>query len=372
MKILVTGASGFVGKNLVTVLKEKEIYQVFAYDVNNTIQELEEYIKVCDFVIHLAGINRPVDPKDFMTGNYGFTLTLLDLLKKYNNKSPILLSSSIQAELNNPYGVSKKAGEDLLITYGQENKIKVLIYRFNNLFGKWCKPNYNSVVATFCHNIANDLPIQINDPKTTLKLTYIDDVIEEIINAINNKPHINELGYGYVQSNYDASLQEIADLLISFKESRITGYLPDITNDFKKKLYSTYLTYLPYDKFGYPLVKHEDHRGSFTEFFKTLTYGQVSINVTKPGEVKGNHYHHTKTEKFLTIKGQGIIRLRNIFEDKVIEYLVSEKEFQIIDIPPGFTHNLENTGNEDMITLIWANEIFSDKFNDTIYMSCNL
>lgn len=367
MKILVTGAKGFVGKNLISQLKNRNYNEIYECDIDTTEEELDTYTKNCEFIFHLAGVNRPENVDDFMKGNFGFTSTLLEKLKKYSNKCPILITSSIQAKLNNPYGKSKKAGEDLIFEYGIENNVKVLVYRMPNLFGKWCRPNYNSVVATFCNNIANDLPIQINDPEIILNLAYIDDVVNEFINALESKENKDEK-FCSIPVFYTTKLGELAKLIQSYKESRENLILPDVSDPFSKKLYSTYLSYLPKDKFSYDLKSNTDNRGTFTELFKTLNNGQISVNISKPGIVKGNHWHHTKNEKFIVVSGKGIIRFRNINSNEVIEYKVSGDKLQVIDIPVGYTHNIENIGNSDMVTIMWANEIFDKDHPDTYHL----
>lgn len=367
MKILVTGAKGFVGKNLVEELKNRGYQDIFECDINTTREELEEYTKSCEFVFHLAGVNRPENEEEFMTGNFGFTSILLEKLGNNNNKCPILITSSIQAKLDNPYGKSKKAGEDLMFAYSKKTGAKVYVYRLTNLFGKWCRPNYNSVVATFCYNIANDLPIQINDSKVELNLAYIDDVIEEFINAINNDVNIEE-GYGFIPVTHTVQLGKIAELIKKFKDSRKNLLIPNMQDKFEKKLYSTYLSYLPENKFSYPVKMNIDERGSFTEIFKTEERGQVSVNISKPGIVKGNHWHHTKNEKFLVVSGAGVIRFRKINSENVIEYKVSGEKLEVVDIPCGYTHNIENIGNTDMVTIMWANELFNPEKPDTYFM----
>ena len=367
MKILITGALGFIGKNLVVELKNRGYEDIFEYDRETDPILLDEYCKEADFVFHLAGVNRPKEQGEFMEGNFGFTSTLLDTLKKYNNNCPIMISSSIQAELDNPYGQSKKAGEDLLFNYSKETGAKVLVYRFPNVFGKWCRPNYNSVVATFCHNVAHDLPIQVNDPSVVMNLVYIDDVVSELINALNDNE--NKRGnYCEVPVVHTITLGEIVDLIYSFKNSREERSIPDMSNPFTKKLYSTYLSYLPKNQFSYELKMNVDHRGSFTEFIKTIERGQVSVNVSKPGITKGNHWHHTKNEKFLVVSGKGVIRFRKIDTDEVIEYFVSGEKLEVVDIPTGYTHNIENLGDTDMVTIMWANEPFDPNKPDTYYL----
>jgi len=367
MKILVTGAKGFIGKNLIAELKHQNYESIFEFDIDSTGEDLESFVKESDFVFHLAGVNRPKDPKEFLEGNYGFTSILLEKLKEHNNKCPILISSSIQAELDNPYGISKKSGEDLMFTYAKETLAKVLVYRFQNVFGKWCKPNYNSAIATFSYNIANDLPITVNDPNAVINLIYIDDVIKELINALNGKE--NQKGnFCFVEPVYTLKLGEIVDLLYSFKLGRENRFIPDTENPFSKKLYANYLSYLPQDKFSYDLKMNSDFRGSFTEFIKTTNRGQISINISKPGIIKGNHWHHTKCEKFLVVSGKGVIRFRKIDSKEILEYYVNGEKLQVVDIPPGYTHNIENLGETDMVTLMWANETFDPNRPDTIFL----
>lgn len=367
MKILITGAKGFIGKNLVAELKNRKYMDVFEYDIETEPSLLDKYCKEADFVFHLAGVNRPKEQSEFMEGNYGFTSVLLDTLKKHRNTCPMMLSSSIQAEWDNPYGKSKKAGEDLLFIYSKETGAKVLIYRFPNVFGKWCKPNYNSAMATFCYNIARDLPITVNDPSVVMKLVYIDDVVNELINALEGKEKRNG-HFCEVPVIYTFTLGEIVDLIYSFKKSREERSIPNMSDGFTKKLYSTYLSYLPEDKFSYDLKMNIDNRGSFTEFIKTLDRGQVSVNISKPGITKGNHWHHTKNEKFLVVSGKGVIRFRKIDSDEITEYFVSGDKLEVVDIPAGYTHNIENLGDIDMVTIMWANEPFDPQKQDTYYL----
>lgn len=367
MKILITGAKGFIGKNLVAELKNRNYTDIFEYDRDTDPDLLDKYCEEADFVFHLAGVNRPKDESEFMEGNFGFTSTLLEKLKKYGNICPVMISSSIQAKLDNPYGRSKKAGEDLLFNYGKETGAKVLVYRFPNVFGKWCRPNYNSAIATFCHNIARDLPIIVNDPKIVLNLVYIDDLVNELINALEGKE--NRVGdFCEVPVVYTVTLGKIVELIYSFKKSREELSIPDMSDEFTKKLYSTYLSYLPEDQFSYELKMNVDNRGSFTEFIRTLDRGQVSVNISKPGITKGNHWHHTKNEKFLVVSGNGVIRFRKIDSDEIIEYFVSGDKLEVVDIPPGYTHNIENLGDTDMVTIMWANEPFDPENPDTYYL----
>ena len=367
MKILVTGAKGFIGKNLIAELKNKNYNEIYECDVTTTEEELNSYTKDCEFVFHLAGVNRPKDETEFMKGNFGFTSTLLEKLKSNNNKAPILITSSIQAKLDNPYGKSKKAGEDLMFEYEQETGAKAIVYRLPNVFGKWCRPNYNSAVATFCNNIANDLPITVNDPNVVMNLVYIDDVVEEFISALEG--NCNKEGkFCKIKTVHTIKLGEIVDLIYSFKNSRENLSVANMNDAFAKKLYSTYLSYLPKDKFAYDLNMHIDNRGSFTEFLRTNGQGQVSVNISKPGIVKGNHWHNTKNEKFLVVSGQGVIKFRKYDSDEIIEYKVSGEKLQVVDIPVGYTHCIENVGNTDMVTVMWANEPFNPDVPDTYFM----
>ena len=385
MKILITGAKGFVGKNLVENLKNirdgkdrvhklPSDLEILEYDIDNTEIELEEFCKKANFVFNLAGVNRPKDNSEFMKGNFGFGEKLLNLLKKYKNNCPVMLSSSVQATLEgryagSEYGKSKLAGEELFKNYGKETGARVLIYRFPNLFGKWCKPNYNSAVATFCNNIANNLPIQVNDRNTELDLVYIDDLVEELLRAVNGNETKDEKGYCYVPEVHHVTLGEIVDLLYEFKESRKNLFIPNMTEgSFSKKLYSTYLSYLDPKDFSYSLKMNEDNRGSFTEIVKSLDRGQVSINISKPGITKGQHWHNTKNEKFLVVAGEGIIQLRKIGTDEIVEYKVNGKEMTVVDMIPGYTHNIINISEtENLVTVMWCNECFNPEKPDTYF-----
>ena len=378
MNILVTGAKGFVGKNLVANLKNIKdgkdktrdlvIENIFEYDVDSTLEQLDSYCKDADFVVNLAGVNRPQNEEEFMQGNYGFVSVMLDSLKKYGNKAPILGSSSIQAALDNPYGKSKKAGEDLLFAYGKENDVKVLIYRFPNLFGKWCRPNYNSAVATFCNNIANDLPITVNDPAHMMTLCYIDDVVDEIINAIMGKEN-RDGEFCKVPVEHKITLGEIVELLNSFKNQPETLTMPEIPEgSFAKKLYSTYLSYLPREKASFPLKMNIDARGSFTELIRSEKCGQVSVNVSKPGITKGQHWHNTKWEFFIVVSGRGLIQQRKIGSDEVLNFEVSGDKIEAVHMLPGYTHNIINlSDSEDLVTVMWANECFNPNKPDTFF-----
>ncbi len=397
MKILITGAKGFVGKNLVAALEcirdgkdrthkicgNAADLEIVAYDVDSTPETLENACKDCAFVFNLAGVNRPKDNAEFMRGNFGFASTLLDTLKKYGNKCPVMLSSSIQATLigrygESDYGKSKLAGEELFLNYARENGSKALIYRFPNLFGKWCRPNYNSAVATFCNNIANDLPIQVNDRTTELELLYIDDLLEEMFAALCGNEHRCEFDglnavaredgrYCYVPTTHKVTLGEIVDLLNSFKEQPRTLLVPEIPNNsFAKKLYSTYLSYLPKEKIAFPLKMNADARGSFTELLKSEKCGQVSVNISKPGITKGEHWHHTKWEFFIVVSGHGLIRQRKIGSDEIVEFEVSGEKIEAVHMLPGYTHNIINLSQtENLVTVMWANEFFDPAHPDT-------
>ena len=379
MNILITGAKGFVGRNLSEALKcvrdgkdkTREIsadINLYEFDIDTPAEKLDEYCKDADFVYHLAGVNRPKNETEFMEGNFGFTSKLLDSLKKYNNKAPVMLSSSIQAALDNPYGKSKKAGEELIFNYGKENGVKTLVYRFPNVFGKWCRPNYNSAVATFCYNIAHDLPITVNDRNHMMTLVYIDDVVDELIRAAAGMEN-REGDYCRVGIEHKITLGEIADLLYSFKESRINKLIPDMSeNSFSKKLYSTYLTYLDAENFSYKLKMNCDNRGSFTEILRTLNAGQISVNISKPGITKGQHWHNTKNEKFVVVSGRGLIQLRQLGTDKIVNYEVSGEEITVVDMIPGYTHNIINLSDtEDLVTIMWCNERFDPNRPDTYF-----
>ena len=382
MKILVTGSQGFVGRNLVETLKiirDKKYktdilstdIEIYEYDINNTKEDLHNYTKDCNFVVHLAGINRPQNTEEFSSGNKGTIELLCQCLKENDNHCPVLVSSSIQVGRDNDYAKSKKEGEDFLLEFGKKHANEIYIYRFANLFGKWCRPNYNSVTATWCYNIANDLEIQVNDPTVELSLCYIDDVVEEILHAISGHPSMKVEDHYIVAPIHNVSLGHMRDLLYSFKESRESLGIADQSDDFIRKLYATYLSYLPENQFSYPLKMNIDDRGSFTEFIRTKEHGQVSINISKPGITKGQHWHNTKNEKFLVVSGEGVIQFRKIGDDKVIEYKVSGDKLEVIDIPTGYTHNIINIGDTDMVTVMWANESFDPDHPDTYYEEVN-
>lgn len=365
MKILVTGSNGFVGKNLVEFLKTKEDLKLYLYDKHSTAEDLELYCKDCDFVVNLAGVNRTMDSSQFINGNLGVIENVVNLLIKNNNKCPIVYSSSIQAELDNEYGKSKKIAEDFLFNYSNENNAPVYVYRFPNLFGKWSIPNYNTVIATFCYNIARNIDIEISDRNKNLTLAYIDDVVKEIYNAILGNPNKNGK-FCVVNKVYIKSLGEIADLIYKFKTTRENMSVINTADEFEKKLYSTYLSFLPENEFVYSQKVNSDERGLFAELFRTENAGQFSVNIAKPGVVKGNHWHNTKNEKFIVVKGKAEIKFRKPFSDEVIKYEVSGDEIKIVDIPCGYTHNIKNVGEEDLVFFIWCNECF-DKFNTDTY-----
>lgn len=364
MNLLITGAKGFIGKNLVAELRNRGYHRIFEYDVDTPSEHLDTYVKECQFVFHLAGVNRPPKTEDFMTGNAGFTSQLLHGLKKHHNKAPVLITSSTQATLDNAYGKSKKAGEDSLFDYAKETRATVYVYRLTNVFGKWCRPNYNSAVATFCHNIAHDLPVTISDPEAVVKLIYVDDVVRSLIETMESGLSSTE-AYHHVSPVYEVKLGKIVALIEDFKASSHHLFVPDMGDAFTKKLYATYLSYLPENKFTYPLKMNVDHRGSFTEFLKTPDRGQVSINISKPGITKGEHWHHSKNEKFLVVSGSGVIRLRHIDSSQIVECFVSGHKLEVVHIPVGYTHNITNLGTDDMVTVMWVNEVFDPEKPDT-------
>ena len=379
MDILITGAGGFVGRNLACALENirdgkdrtrpgLEIGEIFRCTRQTTEAELKEYCANAEFVFHLAGVNRPKNQSEFMEGNRDFTETLLGVLELTGNRCPVMLSSSIQAERDNPYGESKRAGEQVLRDYGARTGAKTLIYRFPNVFGKWCRPNYNSAVATFCHNRANDLPIQVNDRNTRLTLVYIDDVVQELLDALEGKEH-REGEFCFVPTTHSATLGEIVDLIESFRAQPETLLMPEIPNgSFSKKLYSTYLSYLPKEKVAFPLKMNTDARGSFTELLKTASCGQFSVNISKPGVTKGQHWHHTKWEFFIVVAGHALIQERKIGTDEILEFEVSGEQIQAVHMLPGYTHNIINLSEtENLVTLMWANERFDPNHPDTFF-----
>ena len=365
--ILVTGAQGFIGKNLVADLRKSDEYTLLQYDIDNTLEELEEYITNSDFIIHLAGVNRTENVKEFEQGNSDLTKKIIAIMNENNKHIPILITSSIQAELDNPYGVSKKIAEDAVKKWSRETYNKAYIFRLPNVFGKWCRPNYNSVVATFCYNIAHELPIRIDDPDKVITLVYIDDIIDACLAAINGKLDIANDGYCYIKNEKEISLQELADKIYSFKSSRENLTISDFNDELTRRLYATYLSYLDEKKFEYSLQMKHDNRGWLAEFIKSDHFGQIFISKTKAGITRGNHWHHTKIEKFLVVHGQAAIKLRHINKKDVIEYIVSDENLKVVDIPPGYTHSIENIGSEDVITIFWADERFDSEKPDTYY-----
>ncbi|WP_342388764.1 NAD-dependent epimerase/dehydratase family protein [Salinicoccus bachuensis] len=366
MNILITGANGFIAKNLIADLSHRGEHTITRVTRDTSKENLINACKKADFVYHLAGVNRPKNTNEFIDGNINFTRDLVSILKDSDTPPPILITSSIQAENDTPYGKSKKSAEDMIFSYGAHTGARILVYRLPNVFGKWCKPNYNSVVATFCNNITHNKPVQVNNIETQLSLVYIEDVIKEFKSSLYNQE--NRKGdFCKIEPIYQVKLGDIVDLLRSFKKIRESHLVPDMNEEFTKKLYSTYLSYLPKNEFKYDLEMNVDERGSFTEFLKTEDRGQVSVNISKPGIVKGNHWHHTKNEKFLVVSGKGIIRLRNIYENEILEYHVTGEYLEVVDIPPGYTHNIENLGNEDMITIMWANELYDVDKPDTFH-----
>ena len=368
--ILITGAGGFVGKNLVATLRTAGYTDLMLFEKDDTPETLADYCRRAAFVVHLAGINRPTDPSEFYTGNAGLTDTLLANLEAAGNTAPVLVTSSTQAELDNDYGKSKRQAEEAIFAHRRRTGAMVYVFRMPGVFGKWCRPNYNSVVATFCHNVAHGLPIQVRDSAFSLPLVYIDDVVACILAAFDGDVMMDRSATPicHMHPIHEVTLGRLAELIQGFAAGRTSLAVPDLApGSFEKKLYSTYLSYLPSDQFSYPLEMHTDNRGSFTEFLRSPERGQVSINISHPGIVKGNHWHHTKNEKFLVVKGEGVIRFRNIFSKEVIEYHVSGDKLEVVDIPCGYTHNIENVGTEDMVTVMWANEAFDPDHPDTFF-----
>ena len=395
MKVLVTGSKGFIGKNLISRLRLRDEIKILSYAVDNTFDELKAWLNQADFVFHLAGVNRPKDEEEFFTGNAGLTSTICDYLANRDDPPPILLSSSIQAELDNPYGRSKRLAEQALMEYARKTNARAIIYRLKNVFGKWSRPNYNTVVATFCYNIAHDLPITISDPNHEIELIHIDDVVKAFVSELDvskfqvsgSKLKVqdgdNKGLYKQVSPSYKVTLGRLAELIRSFRSMRQTLETPEFSDPFIHKLYGMYLTYLDEKNFSYDLTQRCDERGCLAEFIKSRHFGQIFVSRTNPGITRGNHYHHTKAEKFLVLEGEAVIRFRKIqpgesskFQvsgstlkegEEVIEYRVSGKDFRVLDIPPGYTHNIENVGNTELITLFWSSEIFDPEKPDTYY-----
>jgi len=365
VNILVTGSRGFVGRNLVAHLKRREGLIIYEYDLDNDEAELNEGLRRADVIFHLAGVNRPLSEADFHKGNTGSTGYICRALGGMGRRPKIVFSSSIQAELDNPYGISKRNAEDVLKRFSKDNDIACVVYRFKNLFGKWCRPNYNSVTATFCYNIAHGLPIQISDPANKLELTYIDDVVTAFVNEID----IAKTGFQFADAlpSTQVTLGQLAEKIEQFWQMRQNLKLPDFSNAFDHALYATYLSYLDGDYFAYGLEIKSDQRGSLAEFIKSPSMGQIFISHTRPGIIRGDHYHHTKTEKFLVVQGDALIRFRQIESDQIIEHLVCGGDYRVLDIPPGYTHSIENIGHDDLVTLFWASEMFDPAKPDTIF-----
>ena len=367
MKVLITGSNGFVGKNLISNLSLNKEIEIYKYDKESTLEELDKYTKDCDFIYHLAGVNRPEKPEEFMEGNFGFTSTLLDYLKKNNNKCPIMISSSIQAELDNDYGKSKKAGEDLIFNYGKENDIEVFVYRFPNLFGKWSRPNYNSVIATFCYNVSHNIEITINDESKELRLAYIDDVCNELIKCLNNK-ETKDGEFCIVPITYTKTLGEIASLIKSFKDNDRGIMVPSTGDVFTKNLYATYISYVPLEELVVDLEEHRDNRGVFCELVRTKEAGQVSVSTTNPNIERGGHYHNTKMERFIVIKGKAKIEFEHVIDHNKYEFIVSGDKLQYVTIPVGYQHSINNIGDDELVLILWANELFNPEIPDTYVM----
>ncbi len=364
MKILITGSEGFIAKNLIEHLKRDENIELYLFSKKDSLNILKAYVQEVDFIFHLAGVNRPQSVEEFYEGNSNLTKVITDTLKDLGKNTPILLSSSTQAELDNDYGKSKLEAEELLLEYAKDSGAKVYIYRLPNVFGKWSKPNYNSVIATWCYNIANDLDIQVNSRDTVLNLVYIDDVVKSFIGKLNS----NNSGYCKVKPVYKKSLGDIEELLYKFKANRETLVIPNVASGFERALYATYLSFLPVDKFSYELKGHKDERGTFYEVLKTIDSGQISLSTTAPGIKRGGHYHHTKNEKFLVVKGEAIIELRHIVTNEKVSYKVSDKKMEIVEMIPGYTHNIKNIGSDELVLLLWANENYDDNNPDTYYL----
>ncbi len=365
MRILITGAKGFIGRNLSAGLRNHDYRELYEYDKDTDLELLERFCRDAEFVFHLAGANRPADEADYKKNNADFTMRLLNSLRKYNNTCPVAYASSAQAVLDNPYGISKKAGEDIIFSHAEETGAKAMVYRFPNVFGKWCRPNYNSVIATFCHNTAAGLPIRVDDTETVLKLAYIDDVVEEFLRALRGKES-RDGDFCSLPVIHTATLGRLAHIIRGFGSSREELSIPDMSDVLTKKLYSTYLSYLPESGLSHGLTMHADRRGSFTEFVRQGQIGQLSVNIVKPGITKGNHWHNSKVEKFLAVSGRGAVRLRRIDSSEIISCYVDGEKLQMVDIPPGYTHNIENIGDTDLVIIIWANESF-DKSNPDTY-----
>ena len=365
MKILITGSQGFIAKNLIEHLKRDENIELYLYSKRDSVTILEAYVKEADFIFHLAGVNRPQNVSEFYEGNSHLTKSIVDILLKEGKTTPIVLSSSTQSSLDNDYGKSKLEAENILLEYQKKSKADVYIYQLPNVFGKWSKPNYNSVISTWCHNIANDLEIQVNNKYAELNLVYVDDVVESFVQILKNR---SDDKYVLIDVIYKKTLGEIEELLYQFKENRTTLVIPNVASGFERALYATYLSYLSTDNFSYELKGHQDNRGTFYEILKTLDSGQFSLSTTAPGILRGNHYHHSKNEKFLVVRGEALIEFRHIVTDEIITYKVSDKKMEVVEMIPGYTHNIKNTGSEEMLLFLWANETFNQDNPDTYFL----
>lgn len=366
-KVLVTGSNGFIGKNLIEGLRRREDVEINTFDIEDDLASLAKHLKDADIVFHLAGVNRPEKAEEFETGNVGLTRTIIDILEGLGRSVPIVFSSSIQATLDNPYGISKKKAEDILIEYSRKNRTRVYIYRFPNVFGKWCRPNYNSAVATFCHNIAHGLDIAISDVNNEIELVYIDDVVDEFLDILSQKGADKSKNYHKIKRTFKITLGELAEKIHQLKDVRKTLVVPDLSDDFMKCLHATYLSYLSKDNFSCKLDLKTNQKGSLAELIKSDHFGQIFISTSHKGVIRGNHYHNTKVEKFCVLKGEAVIKFRHIFEDEILSYHVSGKNIEVVDIPPGYTHSIENLGNDEMIVLFWANQPFNPEKPDTYY-----
>jgi UDP-2-acetamido-2,6-beta-L-arabino-hexul-4-ose reductase len=365
MKILITGSDGFIAKNLIEHLRRDESIKLYLFSKNDSTDILKAYVKEVNFIYHLAGVNRPKNINEFYEGNSGLTKIITDTLIEDDINTPIVLSSSTQSDLDNDYGKSKKEAEDLLLNYAKQTNASIYIYKLPNVFGKWSKPNYNSVISTWCHNIANDLDIQVNDKNVELNLVYIDDVVNKFIKCLNDD---TKSGYIEIDTIYNKTLGEISELLYQFKDNRNSLIIPNVASGFERALYSTYLSYLSTDNFSYNLKGHQDDRGTFYEILKTLDSGQFSLSTTAPGIMRGNHYHHTKNEKFLVVKGEATIEFKHIVTNEIVSYEVSDKKMEVVEMIPGYTHNIKNTGDEEMVLFLWANETFDQDNPDTYFL----
>ncbi|MDF1876645.1 NAD-dependent epimerase/dehydratase family protein [Sulfurimonas sp. SAG-AH-194-L11] len=365
MKVLITGSNGFIAKNLIEHLKRDEEIELYLYSKKDSLTILEAYVKEVDFIFHLAGVNRPQNISEFYKGNSDLTKSIVDILVKEGKSTPIVLSSSTQSALDNDYGKSKLEAENILVEYSKKTNADVYVYQLPNVFGKWSKPNYNSVISTWCHNIANDLEIQVNNKDAELNLVYVDDVVESFVQKLKNRSSDT---YVSIDVIYKKTLGEIEELLYKFKENRTTLVIPNVASGFERALYATYLSYLSTDNFSYELKGHQDNRGTFYEILKTLDSGQFSLSTTAPGILRGNHYHHSKNEKFLVVRGEALIEFRHIVTNEIITYKVSDKKMEVVEMIPGYTHNIKNTGNEEMLLFLWANETFDQDNPDTYFL----